>query len=208
MAGPAPIPSSGIMNTSRASEGMVWITPAAARIACPTLACRQASTPRGIARAMAAASETATRKRCSAVRPATRRSAPRDAPDEATPSLARRKSEATCASGTRSIRARAFIAIISRAEMAPSRRASAPAAGAHPEPVERARKIALASEQLLHDRSGVLGINVDLAGAERLPEHAGATQLATVVRFHARRPQRLHRDLREDHRFGELLRPD
>src|SRR5882724_8241403 len=100
------------MKTSSASEGMVWITPARVRMVWPSRGRRQARIPSGTARAMAAASETATRKRCSSVRRQIRCGAPSDFASDATPNLVRRKSESVCASETWSSRARAFMAIV------------------------------------------------------------------------------------------------
>src|SRR5712664_3116945 len=116
------------MKTRSASDGMVWITPARVRMVWPSRGRLQARMPSGTATAMAAASDTATRKRCSNVRRPIRWTALRTFASSATPNLSRRKSAATCASGTCPSSARAFIAIMSAGEMAPSNRASARAA--------------------------------------------------------------------------------
>ena len=62
------MPSSGIMNTRSASDGMVWTTPTAASTTCPSRGRRAARTPSGSAHRIAATSETATSDRCSRAR--------------------------------------------------------------------------------------------------------------------------------------------
>ena len=53
--------------------------------------------------------------------------------------------------------------------------------------------IALALEQLAHDRAGVLGIDVDRAARQRLLEDAGVAEALAVLGRDAAAPQRLAR---------------
>ena len=69
-------------------------------------------------------------------------------------------------------------------------------------------QIAPAGQQLLREGARVLGIGVDLAAEERLPEDARAAQLAAVIRFHARAPRELRGHLGQERRLGEGLGPD
>ena len=118
------------MKTSSASEGMVCTRPTTPKSSCPARGRRAAAMPSGTATIMAAASESATSSRCSTVRAAIRRARPSICAAPRTPSALARKSAATTASGSRRSLTRAFISIISRAEMRPSSLRSAAAASA------------------------------------------------------------------------------
>ena len=108
------------MNTRSASDGIVWITPAAVRMTGPSRGRRAATTPSGIATTIAAASEIATSARCSPSRRSRRRAATsRRRPAPRCRTAFARKSAATRSSGTRSILARAFIPAISPARDPP-----------------------------------------------------------------------------------------
>ena len=104
MAGTAPRPSSGTMNTSSASEGMVCTMPTAASTTRPRRGRRQARTPSGTATRIAASSERLDQHqvlaRCAAGSTARARWSP---PPAAYPSRCSRKPAATAASGWRSI---------------------------------------------------------------------------------------------------------
>ena len=67
----------------------------------------------------------------------------------------------------------------------------------------------LARQDLARDRAGVLGIEVQLVGLERMEEDLGAAQLAAVAGRGSWRRRAIRRaDLAEDHRFGEGLGAD
>jgi hypothetical protein len=52
------------INTSSAREGIVWIMPAAPRIACPRVGPRAAQMPKGTAATIAANNDALTKTRC------------------------------------------------------------------------------------------------------------------------------------------------
>jgi hypothetical protein len=70
------------------------------------------------------------------------------------------------------------------------------------------RRVALALEQLTHDRAGVLGIEVDRPAGECLLEDAGVAQALAMHRRPAGSDQGLGDDLAEHVRLGEALRTD
>ena len=77
IAGRAPIPNNGIMNTNTASDGSVCSTPVADRISWPSRGRRAATTPSGSATTRARPSDTPTSARCSRVRCPIRAAGPR-----------------------------------------------------------------------------------------------------------------------------------
>src|SRR5207249_1713604 len=63
-------------------------------------------------------------------------------------------------------------------------------------------------EDLLRDRSRVLGVGVDLAREESVPEDTGPAELTAMLGARPRAPRKLSRDFTDDHRLGEDLRSD
>ena len=61
---------------------------------------------------------------------------------------------------------------------------------------------------VLADRPGVLRVQVDLSGQERMPEHLGAAELGSMLGARAGAAHQLGDDLAEHDRFGELLGAD
>ena len=64
----------------------------------------------------------------------------------------------------------------------------------------------LVAQDLLRQRPGVLGIDVDGAGLERAEDDLGAAELAAVLDGHAGAAHQRRDHLAQDHRLGEALR--
>ena len=68
------------------------------------------------------------------------------------------------------------------------------------------RRRVAAREDLLAERAGVLGIDVDLAAAQRVVHERRAAELGEVRRLVAAGADELRDHLAQDDRLGELLR--